>query len=274
LTIDVSIVIPTCHRNEQLSAAIASVQRQSAVALEIIVVDDSAEGAARSVVEGFGDPRITYLSTTKPTGGIPSVVRNLGWSHTVGTFVHFLDDDDIVPDGHYHRALEVFARRPDVGLVFGRVEPFGDCPPAQLLHERTYFEDAARRARSCQNIGTKRILAGQMLFANPLLVCSAGILRRTAVERVGGFDPQIRLMEDADFYLRVMRECGAACMDDTSLHYRIGFPSLMHAAKPSAEQIQAQHDGRRLMQAKYRARYGVAEFYLLAAVTRILMRRL
>ena len=81
-------------------------------------------------------------------------------------------------------------------------------------------------------------------------------------------------MEDADFYLRVMRECGAAFVDDITLHYRIGFPSLMHAPNPSAEQVRAQRDGRRRMQAKYRSRYGVVEFYLLAALTRLVMRRL
>lgn len=274
MAVDVSVVIPTCRRNEQLSEAIASVQRQAGVTLEIIVVDDSPEGVAREAVEKFCDQRIIYLQVPKPTGGVPSIVRNHGWSQTTGAFVHFLDDDDIIPDGHYERVMAVFARRPDIGLVFGRIEPFGDCPPLQLSHEKAYFENAARRARLCRHIGARRVFAGQMLFDNPLLVCSAGVLRRASVARVGGFDRQIHLMEDADFYLRVMRECGAAFIDHVTLHYRIGFPSLMHAPRPPPEQIRAQHDGRRRMQAKYRSRYGVVEFYLLAALTRLIVRRL
>ncbi len=274
MAIDLSVVIPTCRRNEQLSSAIASVRRQASTALQIIVVDDSPEGAARETVEGFGDQRIIYLQSPRPTGGVPSMVRNQGWLHATGKFVHFLDDDDIVPDGHYERALAVFARRPGIGLVFGRIEPFGVCPPTQLSHEQAYFENAARRARACRHISTKRVFAAQMLFDKPLLVCSAGVLRRDSVARVGGFDPQIHLMEDADFYLRVMRECGAAFVDDVTLHYRIGYPSLMHAPDPSPEQMQAQREGRRRMQAKYRSRYGVVEFYALAALTRLVMRRL
>ena len=274
MAIDLSVVIPTCRRNEQLSAAIASVQRQAGATLEIIVVDDSAEGAAREAVATFRDQRIVYLQSPRPTGGVPSMVRNQGWSHATGRFIHFLDDDDIVPDGHYERALAVFARRPEIGLVFGRIEPFGDCSRTQLSHEQAYFQSAARRARICRHISTKRFFASQMLFDNPLLVCSAGVLRRDSVARVGGFDPQIRLMEDADFYLRVMRESGAAFVDDITLHYRIGFPSLMHAPNPSPEQMRAQRDGRRRMQAKYRSRYGAVEFYLLAALTRLVMRRL
>jgi GT2 family glycosyltransferase len=272
VTLDISTVIPTCNRNQSLLKAIASVQQQEGVTLELIVVDDSPEGTARSLIEGVADPRITYLRSPRPTGGIPSIVRNLAWPRAHGTLVHFLDDDDLVPPGHYRRVKALFERRPEVGLVFGRIAPFGDCPPAQLRHERAFFADAARRAGNCCRFGTRRAFAGQMLFDNPLLVCSAGVVRRAAVAQIGGFDPDIRLMEDADFYTRVMRECGAAFMDEVVLHYHVGFPSLMHAPHPPPEQMAAQRAGRRRSQEKYRQRYGTAEFYSLAAFTRLVMR--
>lgn len=274
MAIDVSVVIPTCRRNPELLAAIASVQRQESTTQEIIVVDDSPEGIARTPVESLGDARITYLRTQRPTGGIPSIVRNLAWPRATGMFVHFLDDDDIVPEGHYARVKALFQRRPEIGLVFGRIAPFGDCPQEQLRREEAYFADAARRARKCARIGMKRVFAGQMLFENPLLVCGAGVLRRSAVARVGGFDPEIRLMEDAEFYARVTRECGAAFIDEIVLHYRIGFPSLMHRPAPLLAQLEAQRAGRRRMQAKYLRRYGAAEFCVLAAFTRLVMRRI
>jgi hypothetical protein len=198
----------------------------------------------------------------------------VAWPRTVGTLLHFLDDDDVVPEGHYARAKALFEQRPEVGLVFGRIAPFGNCSLAQLRAEETYFANAARRARICGRIGTRRVFAAQMLFDNPLLVCSAGMLRRSAVARVGGFDPQIRLMEDADFYARIMRESGAAFVDDITLHYRISFASLMHRPDPPPGQIEEQRSGRRRMQAKYLSRYGATEFYALAAFARVVVRRL
>ena len=45
----------------------------------------------------------------------------------------------------------------------------------------------------------KWAFTGRMLFDQALLVCSASILRRDCLIQLGGFDPQIRLMEDADF---------------------------------------------------------------------------
>lgn len=270
MPIDVSVVIPTYRRNAQLIQAIASVQTQAGATLEILVVDDCPDGGAESTVERMGDPRIRYLRNPNPTGGIPSIVRNLAWPSARGRFVHFLDDDDIVPAGHYAAVTTAFARRPDVGLVFGRVEPFGDGPEAQLQHERRFFARAARSAAVCERFGRKLAFAGQMLFDLPLLVCSAGVVRRECIAGVGGFDPMIRLMEDADFYVRVMRRYGACFLDRPALEYRIGFPSLMHAADPPPAQLRLQREGRQRMRAKYHREYGAFEFYALAFGTRVL----
>jgi GT2 family glycosyltransferase len=266
--VDFSVVIPTFRRNRELAEALASVQAQQGVTLEVLVVDDCPDGGARPVVEGLGDPRVSYQRNPSPTGGIPSVVRNLGWPLAKGRFVHFLDDDDIVPDGHYAAVAATFARRPDVGLVFGRVEPFGIGPETQLQHERQFFARAARTAGLCARFGRKRAFAGQMLFDMPLLVCGAAVVRRECVAGVGGFDPDIRLMEDADFNARVMRKYGACFVDRAALQYRIGYPSLMHSPNPPPAQLELQREGRRRMRAKYHREHGAVDFYTLALFTR------
>src|ERR1051326_7104411 len=268
MLVDISVVIPTFRRRQELGEAIASVLRQTGAVFEVFVVDDCPDGSAREYVLQLDDPRVNYQRNPRPTGGIPSIVRNLAWPRATGRLVHFLDDDDIVPDGHYAAVVAAFASPPDVGLIFGRIEPFGTCPEAQLHHERRYFANAARDAGSCGRFGTRLAFTSRMLFGNPMLVCSAGVVRRECVEKIGGFDPEIRLMEDADFYARVMRECGARFLDRVALRYRIGSPSLMHAPVPPPAQLREQQDGRRRMQSKYREEHGALEFYALALVAR------
>jgi glycosyltransferase involved in cell wall biosynthesis len=272
--IDISVVIPTFRRRQPLQESIQSVLRQRDVTFEILVVDDSPEGSAAEVVKAFDDPRVTCLKNADPSGGVPSKVRNLGWPRTSGRYLHFLDDDDKVVDGHYAAVKSTFQRHPETGLVFGRVEPFGSGPADQLQHERDYFTRAARKAALSARFGTRWAFTGHMLFDIALLVCSASIVRRECVEALGGFDPAIRLMEDAEFHLRVMREFGARFLDQAAIHYRIGSPSLMHSPDPSPEQLAQERAGRRAMQSKYRSRRGWLEFYLLALMTRGLMRYL
>jgi glycosyltransferase involved in cell wall biosynthesis len=272
VTIDLSVVIPTYRRPQLLARALKSVLGQPGVTLEVLVVDDCPDGSAAETVSALQDKRVRYLRNPRPSGGVPSAVRNLGWPGTSGTLLHFLDDDDRVPDGHYQRVIKQFAHRPDVGMIFGRIVPFGDSPAEQMRHEHAYFEDAAHAASLCERLGRRWSFVARMLFDRPILVCSAGVMRRTCVQHIGGFDPEIRLMEDADFFTRAIRHCGACFIPQTSLHYHIGNPSLMHAPHPSPEQLQQQRMGRRRMQAKYRATHGWFEFYALALFARFILR--
>lgn len=272
MTVDFSVVIPTYRRPMQLPEAISSAVNQQGVTVEAIVVDDSPEGSAQDPVLRLGSPRITYMKNPHPTGGVPSVVRNLGWPLATGRYVHFLDDDDVVPAGHYAAVKHAFEQQPDVGLIFGAIEPFGTGPSAQLERERRYFAAAALKAGRCERFGPRWAFVGRMLFDTALLVCSASVVRRQCLIELGGFDPTIRLMEDADYHVRAMRQFGAHFLTGTALHYRIGSPSLMHSPDPPAAQRQEELAGRRRMQANYRHSRGKLEFYALAVFTRTLLK--
>jgi len=272
VSVDFSVIIPTFRRPGELIEAISSVLLQRQATVEIFVIDDSPDGSAAEAVRSFADSRITYLQNPSPTGGVPSVVRNIGWPMARGRFVHFLDDDDLVTEGHYAAVGAGFASRPDIGMVFGQIEPFGNGPVAQLEHERRYFADAARKAALSGRFGPRFAFAGRMLFDQALLVCSASVIRRECLERLDGFDPSIRLMEDADYHLRAMRQCGALFINRTAIRYRVGSPSLMHSAQPTPGQKQGEQLGHRQMQQKYRRQHGAIEFYALALFTRTVLK--
>jgi glycosyltransferase involved in cell wall biosynthesis len=269
---DISVVIPTFRRPKPLREAIASVLGQTGVSVEIIVVDDSPEASAQGVVEDIGDPRVRYLKNPAPSGGMPGMVRNLGWPLAQGDFIHFLDDDDIVPEGHYAAVKKILFERPDVGVVFGRIEPFGDAPGEQMRHERTYFATAAKRALLCNRFGRRWGFAAGMLFRPSMLVCSACIIRRTCVQQVGGFDPRMRLCEDAAFYAFAIRHAGAYFMDRVSLRFRVSNPSMMHSIeRDPTEQEQLKHTWK-LMFGRYRAERGALEFYAMKIFARTVLR--
>lgn len=269
---EVSVIIPTFKRPAELAEAISSVLRQREAKVEILVIDDCSEGSAELVVRNCADPRVAYLKNPKPSGGVPSKVRNMGWPKARGNFVHFLDDDDRLADGHYEAVKAAFAANPKIGLVFGRVEPFGNDASTQLEHERQYFAEAARKAAISSRFGPRLAFAGRMLFDKALLVCSASVIRRECLKRLGGFDPEIRLMEDADYHLRAMREYGAVFIDRAAVQYRIGSPSLMHSPNPTIAQREGERLGHRQMQIKYRKQHGALEFYALALFTRTVLK--
>ena len=267
MSFDFSVIIPTFRRPLLLGEAIASALGQSGIDLEVIVVDDSPEGSAESVVAGLGDSRVTYLKNPAPTGGKPSIVRNLGWPRATGKLIHFLDDDDRVPPGHYRRVIDAFAEHPEVGVVFGVVEPFGDSVDHSVEHEQRYFADAAKRARACMRFGSKLAFGARMYFEPTMIVCSACTVRRECVIALGGFNPELRIVEDVEFYARAMRRFGAFFLDEVTLQYRIG-PSLMHSREGDA----LIHESYRLMHGWYRQTWGRADFLSLKLFARSLLR--
>ncbi len=262
----ISVVIPTFRRPNELVQAIASVLRQDTDDLEVLVVDDSPEGSAEAMVRNFGDSRITYIKNPQPSGGRPGAVRNLGWTQARGAYIHFLDDDDIVPTGHYAAAKAAFAANPNVGVVFGAIAPFGT-DESMIERERVFFADAARRASACRRFGPKLAFAAQMFFHPTLLVCGAAMVRRTCVAAVNGFDPELFLMEDLDFYARAIRRCGAHFMDRETLRYRIG-PSLMRG--PDIQRRVEQSYAR--IHANYRAEWGAIDFFTLKTLARTIFK--
>jgi glycosyltransferase involved in cell wall biosynthesis len=270
--VDFSVIIPTFRRPVQLLEAIASAIDQRDASVEVLVIDDSSEGSAEKAVRGLGDPRVSYLKNPTPSGGRPSVVRNVGWPLASGQFVHFLDDDDRVAEGYYAAVRAGFEARPSVGLMFGRIEPFGSGPPAQLEHERRYFAAAAQKSAASARFGTRWAFVARMMFDMALLVCSASVIRRECLATLGGFDPQIRLMEDADYHVRAMREFGVRFLDRTAIHYRIGSPSLMHSPDPSQAQRDEERTGTRRIGQKYIVEHGALEYYALALFYRTVLR--
>jgi glycosyltransferase involved in cell wall biosynthesis len=262
---EIAVIIPTFRRPQELSEALLSVVAQE-VDLEIVVVDDSPEGGARDIVERLQDGRVRYVKNERPTNGIPSVVRNIGWPMTTAPVLHFLDDDDIVPAGHYRTALTRLRARPDVGSIFGVVEPFGD--DANMPAERAFFAAAARRARRCRRLGNCLAFAANQLFGLTMLVCSAGLVRRSVIEAIGGFDPEIHRVEDVDMYARAFRHAGTVFVDDVSLRYRILPTSLMHGRSSEASVLHAYQR----MWDKHRLQYGRMDLLGLKLLAKTLLR--
>ena len=89
-----SVIITTYNRRDVLPRAMASVLGQTCGAFELLVIDNGSTDDTGWVVERFNDPRIIYLRNPEPSSSCDAP-RNLGIQQARGTWVAFLDDDDI-----------------------------------------------------------------------------------------------------------------------------------------------------------------------------------
>src|SRR6186713_83170 len=115
----ISVIIPTYKRGSLLRKAIWSALHQTLPAAEIIVVDDNRDEdeirIVRECVMGFNDPRLTLISNFRRKGGCGA--RNSGILSATGTYIAFLDDDDIFRQGALQAHFNAF--EDSVGMVYG-----------------------------------------------------------------------------------------------------------------------------------------------------------
>lgn len=248
-SIDVSVIIPTFHREELVGHAIRSALNQTSVTVEVIVMDDSANGSARESVESLLDPRVQYHRRTSPSQGRPALVRNDGATHARGNYLHFLDDDDMLAEGALSALVQALDSGREAGMAFGVVQPFGTNEQA-LLHNQRYFSEARRVALKLKSRGD---LAACLMFRPAVLNNSACMARRAVFEAVGGFDSEIAICEDADLWGRIADHSGFVFVDRPVVQYRTGAPSLMHSLVENDPRL---HSSYQHMQAKYRQRHG------------------
>ena len=265
--IDISIVMATYRRPTTIVDAIKSILDQRGVHVEVLVVDDCPDGSAESVVLGIGDPRVRYMRNPHPSDRRPAVPRNAGWPLTSGQIIHFADDDDLVPEGLYADALAEFRRLPNIGVMFGSIEAFGESSKT-LADEQAMFERAARRAARLQKLGSAWAFAANLLFSELLFVGGSALVRRRCVEALGGLPTTLEIMEDVDFLARATRLFGVKYLNRPSLYYRV-WPSMMHSQKDLNAALVRSYIQ---MQSNYRKKFGTFDFYLLKIAARSVLR--
>jgi glycosyltransferase involved in cell wall biosynthesis len=124
----VSIVIPTYNRDDLVGQAVDSALAQTYPHCEIVVVDDGSTDRTQDVLARYAGRIVAVRQENKGLAG----ARNAGIRAASGTFVGFLDSDDLWEPRLVEEALELFAAHPQLGAVFlaerdidvdGRIDP-------------------------------------------------------------------------------------------------------------------------------------------------------
>jgi glycosyltransferase involved in cell wall biosynthesis len=130
--------------------------------------------------------------------------RNTGWRAATSEFVVFLDADDRLRPEAIRVNLEQFARHPECGLVYGA---FATLKLATGFVEPVGFETPGRDPVVGFLSGNRIGMHGTVMY------------RRAALERLGGFDPDLPACEDYDLYLRAAFRYPMACQPEVLADY-------------------------------------------------------
>jgi len=194
----VSVVMPAYNVAWCIRRAVDSVLAQDYLARELIVVNDGSTDDTRGVLEAYG-ARITLIN--QENRGM-SAARNVAIRSANGTYIAFLDADDRWLPEKLSRQVDLLQSHPEIGF----------CSTAARVEND---EGKLLNLWRCHH-GSTRMLT--TLFAEGAAVaggCSAVMVRKHLVDRIGLFDESLRGFEDPDLWTRLAAVSGYQCIDET-----------------------------------------------------------
>jgi glycosyltransferase involved in cell wall biosynthesis len=183
VTPTVTVVIPTKDRWSLLRRALACALGQTGVALEVVVVDDGSTSPPPEWLTSAPDSRIRCVRQSR-SGGVARA-RNRGIEAASGTWVAFLDDDDLWAPEHLTGLLDTMP------------------PAASFAFARHYVVDLEGNILSRGVDPAPERMLEQIVARNPVVTPSAVLAGREHLEAVGGFDPGFSITADWDLWIRL-----------------------------------------------------------------------
>jgi glycosyltransferase involved in cell wall biosynthesis len=241
----VSVVIIFLNAEPFLAEAVESVLAQTYQGWELLLVDDGTIDGSTSVARAYAAShprRVLYLEHLGHANRGMSAARNLGVAHARGRYVAFLDADDVWVPHTLAEQVAMMERHPGAALVYG---------PIEYWHSWTGSPDDRGRDR-VERLG---VPADRMIEPPSLLplflqdkaaVPSGLLVRREAIEQVGGFEEQFRgEYEDQVFCAKICLRLPVVAAARCWYRYRQHPDSCVSRAAQSG---QAQHARRRFLE--------------------------
>jgi glycosyltransferase involved in cell wall biosynthesis len=212
----VDVVIPVRDGARYLSHCLGSVMAQTRPVRAAVVVDDGSSDATPEILADYQRrwPALEVVRTGKR--GLPHA-RNAGIARCGAPLIAFLDSDDVWAADKLERQRDLFASRgASVGLVY--------CGYS-LIDERGHPSDRSVIPPRLRGDVLPELLVGGNLISGS---GSAAVVRRSLLERAGGFDESLSFAEDWDLWLKLAELCEVDFVPAPLVAIRLHGESMQH----------------------------------------------
>ena len=194
-------MLPTYNRAHLLPHAIRSVLAQTYRNIELIVIDDDSKDDTAQVVAAFADPRIRYFRNPEnlrlPRG------LNKGFSRSRGSYLTWTSDDNLYAEEAIARMVAVLESG-TCDFVFANYFHFSD------------LEEATGKPLNFQPVSLPAV--PRLEKGNSVGACF--LYNRRVYETIGEYDPELFLVEDYDYFIRIAQRFRIGHIDEPLYFFR------------------------------------------------------
>lgn len=190
----ISIIIPAHNEEKYIRQCLDSVSEralQSGRDIEIIVVNNASTDKTREIALAYQDVKVV----DEPIKGLPQA-RQAGFQASTGELIANVDADSKIPSGWIEKVHDHFARDEKLVALSGPYIYY------DFSKTKNYFVRAFYYPVYLLN------KIGHFLFGKAALIQGGNfILRRSALENIGGFNTDIKFYgEDTDIARRIKNQ--------------------------------------------------------------------
>jgi glycosyltransferase involved in cell wall biosynthesis len=209
----VSVLMPVYNAERYLTAAAESVLGQTFGDFEFLALDDGSTDRSLELLRRCAgrDARMRVISG--PNRGLVGALNEL-LAQARGEYVARMDADDVSRPRRFERQVDFLREHPECVAVGSRalfIDPEGLPLYEDVDH---YSHEQIERA----------LLRPMVGILHPSVV-----MRRAAVERVGGYRSDYLHVEDLDLFLRLAEVGQLANLPEVLLEYRVHAASVSHS---------------------------------------------
>jgi glycosyltransferase involved in cell wall biosynthesis len=187
----VSVIIPAYNAMPYIADSLQSVLNQSFADFEVLIINDGSSDNIEEWVSTVSDPRVKFIS--QENQGV-SAARNKGILHSRGTYIAFLDADDLWEPTKLEKQVNYLDNNPELGAVDTFI--FLIDSQGKLIFPIGSFYQQGNKWKDF------------IEWRDAVLCGSTLMVRRSCFEAVGLFDQELAALEDSHMWIRI-----AACYD-------------------------------------------------------------
>ena len=195
-----------------LPESLGSVLNQSYSSIEVIVLSDGSAAVVEAASPFAGDRRWLIRSQ----GSLPYLqATNEIMKSCNGRYVATWNSDEIYNPDHIKVLVDALERDREAGAAFDNVQPFVDT-------HGSYIDDVERmisRGRA-RKLASSRVSLRQ-IFEDNFMTGPSTLIRRSVVDRVGGYDKEIFLNCDLQWFYRIAAHYPIRFVDYVGVRRRI-----------------------------------------------------
>ncbi len=210
--IDISVIVPVYNGEKYIERALDSIFYQTRLPKEVILIDDGSEDRTVEVIKKYKETHFAmrekiFLFVQKNCGA--GAARNYGIQQSTGTWIMFLDSDDLWEKNKIEKVIHAIIENPQADVIAHN--------EYEALENNIKKRKAIRRNKNYQE--TEDLFL--QLYKGNLFSTSCMTIKRDVLEKAGAFDETLLSAQDYDLWIRIGKYGKLVYMDDFLATYVI-----------------------------------------------------